>query len=334
LAFIAGLLLIILIATTDKYISHHPALIIFYVIPVSLVTWFSGTVAGISIALCSIVVWFPKDISAVKSLYSHPLFFYINMTARGSFLFIVVYVLQRLKTAIKHEKELNKLKSVFVANVSHELKNPLAIIKEALSLILDGVGGGVSPEQQSIAETGKRNIERLVRLVTDLLDLSKIEAGKMVLKREKIEMASLVTEILKNYEMTISKKGLALKRDIQQDVGSVWADKDKLTQVIINLLSNAVKYTPSGSITVVLTGTEQEVRFEITDTGSGIPQKYLEKIFDKFERINAEKSEGTGLGLSITKDILELHKGKIWVESTVGEGSKFIFYLPRSLRGE
>jgi len=263
-----------------------------------------------------------------KSLYVYPIFFYINMTARASFLFIVVYVLQRLKTALKHEEELNRLKSAFVANVSHEIKNPLAVIKEALSLILEDVGGIVSAEQKGIINTAKRNIERLIRLVTDLLDVSKIEAGKMELKRDKVDMASLVNEILKYHEVEIDRKGLVLKKEIQQDIGLVWADRDKLAEVIINLLGNAIKYTSSGSITVLLTGTAQEVRFEIIDTGPGVPQKDLERIFDKYVRITTEKREGTGLGLSIVKDIIELHKGKIWAESTVGEGSKFIFTLP------
>ncbi|MDD5679623.1 MAG: HAMP domain-containing sensor histidine kinase [Candidatus Omnitrophica bacterium] len=330
--FFVGFLLVILFHTTDRYISHHPSLIIFYIIPVSLVTWFSGAAAGALIALCSIASWLPKDISVIKSLYTYPIFFYVNMVTRASFLFIVVYVLQRLKIALKHEEELNRLKSVFVANVSHELKNPLGLIKEALSLILEGFAGETNPRQKGIIESGKRNTERLIRLVTDLLDLSKIEAGKMELRSDKTDIVLLVNEILKDHEAEISKKALVLKKDIQQNVGLVQADKDKLMEVMINLLNNAIKYTPSGSIAVNLSGDEKEVRFEIVDTGPGIPQEDIKKIFDKFERVTAEKKEGTGLGLSIAKDIIELHKGKIWVESTVGKGSKFIFILPRDFK--
>ena len=333
LVIFIGFLIVALFFTIDKYISHHPALIIFYVIPVSLVTWFSGAKAGVFISLCSITAWLSHhNIVYVKSLYTYPIFFYINMTARTSFLFIVVYVLQRLKTALKHEEELNRLKSSFVANVSHELKNPLAVINEALSLILEDVGGVTSPEQKDIIKTAKRNIERLIRLVTDLLDISKMEAGKIELKRDKVDMAALVNEILKYHEVEIFKKGLVLKKDIKQDAGFAWADKDKLAEVVINLLSNAIKYTSSGSISVLLTGTTQDVRFEIIDTGPGMPKKDLEKIFDKYVRVTAEKREGTGSGLSIAKDIIELHKGKIWAESTVGKGSRFIFTLPRDAR--
>ena len=110
----------------------------------------------------------------------------------------------------------------------------------------------------------------------------------------------------------------------------MWADKDKLTQVVINLLSNAIKYTPDkGNVAVKLEGSEKEIQFEISDTGAGIPKEDYGKIFDKFERITAEKQEGTGLGLPIARDIVELHRGKIWVESELGKGSKFIFTLPK-----
>ena len=226
-------------------------------------------------------------------------------------------------------KKLNELKSAYVANVSHELKNPLAVIRESMSLILDKITGEVNVKQKEILEIGKRSMDRLIRLVSNLLDLSQIAAGKMKLKEEEIHLNVLVGGVLKSYEGEISKKPLVLKKEISSDVGTVEGDRDKLAEVVINLLNNAIKYTPAGSITVKLIGIAEEVRFEITDSGPGIPQEYLFKIFDKFERILAEKQEGTGLGLPIAKDIIELHKGKLWVESEAGKGSKFIFTLPR-----
>jgi signal transduction histidine kinase len=242
-------------------------------------------------------------------------------------------LLRELKEANEKLKELDKRKSAFVANVSHEFKNPLAVIKESLEIALDGLVGEMSPQQKEIIIPAKSNIERLIRLVTDLLDLSKIEAGKMEMRRTEFDIVALVNEILSSYERELSKKQLVLKKDIPPGIGLVWADRDKLSEVIINLLNNGIKYTPSpGQLIIKLEGTEKEIRFEISDTGPGIPGEYLEKIFDKFERITAEKQEGTGLGLPIAKDIVGLHKGKIWVESEVGKGSKFIFTLPRDLR--
>ena len=330
LVIFIGFLLVALFTITDKYISHHPALIIFYIIPVSLVTWFSGPIAGMIIALCSVIVWFPKNIGTVKDFYAHPIFFYINMTLRGSILFIVVYVLKRLKNALARERELNDLKSTFVAMASHELKSPLSIIKESYKLILDGLTGDVKPEQRELLEDGERNVERLIRLISNLLDVSKINRGKMAIIRTKVDIASLISETLKNYKGALSKKQLILKTDIQNGIDNVWGDKDKLMQVIMNLLNNAIRYSlPGGNIVIKLARVENEIRFEISDSGPGIAKEDIDKLFNEYVRLTAERKEGTGLGLYISKKIIELHKGKIWVESELGRGSTFIFTIPR-----
>jgi len=239
-------------------------------------------------------------------------------------------ILERNK-AEEELRKINQRKSDFVANVAHEFKNPLNIINESLALVYEGIVGGITPKQKDILEMAKSTIERLDRLVTDLLDISRIEAGKISLKKEDVALAQLVEEIITGYSIEISKRHFVLKQDLSAVMGPVWADKDKLTEVIINLLSNAIKYTPDGGeIVVRLDNFRDEVRFEISDTGPGIAKADIGKLFDKFERINAEKQEGTGLGLCIAKDIVQLHKGKIWVESELGKGSRFIFTLPRA----
>ncbi len=237
--------------------------------------------------------------------------------------------ISKIKEAERQLKEISARKSDFVANVSHEFKNPLAIIREYLSMVLEGFGGGVSEKQKEMISSAKRNTDRLIRLVTDLLDVSKIEAGKMKLIKSRINIGSLTSGILEDNQTAISKKQLTVKKYIPRDTGYIFADKDKVIRVIINLVSNAIKYTPAGGrIIVKILKSAGNVRFEISNTGSGIAQEDICKLFDKFERVAAEKQEGTGLGLSIAKDIVELHKGKIWVESKVGEGSRFIFTLP------
>lgn len=241
-------------------------------------------------------------------------------------------LLRELKELNEKLKEMDNRKSAFVANVSHEFKSPLSVIKESMALVIDGVLGEIGPKQKEILESGKKHIERLIRLVMDLLDLSKIEAGKMEIRRERVGIAALTREVLKTYEKEVFNKKLTLKEEIPHDIGIIWGDRDRLTEVIVNILNNAIKYTKTGGITVKLTGTDDDVRFEIADTGLGIAEENLVKIFDKFERVTAEKQEGTGLGLPIAKDIVELHRGKIWVESELGKGSKFIFVLPRDLR--
>ena len=242
---------------------------------------------------------------------------------------------ERIKILQKQVKDLEKTckeRNNFVANVSHEFKNPLAIINEAIAMGINGLFGKVSIKQKKMLKVAKDNIERLMRLTTNLLDISAMESGVVELKREKIEVGLLIDEIVANNGEEISKKQLTVKKDIPEDIGLLWADKDKVTQVIVNILSNAIKYTPSGgNIAIKLLGTDNEIRFEISDTGPGIAREDIDKLFNKFERIFAEKQEGTGLGLSIAKGIVELHKGKIWVESEIGKGSRFIFILPRNL---
>jgi PAS domain S-box-containing protein len=238
--------------------------------------------------------------------------------------------ISKIKKADELLQQMDKRKSAFVANVSHEFKNPLGNMKLSLAYIGDGSAGALNEQQKKMIEIARRNTERLIRLVTDLLDLSKIEAGKMKLKKESVPVAALVEEVLAADAEEIARKKMILEKKFSESAGSVWADRDKLTEVIINLLSNAVKYTPDGGkITIGLSGTAKEVRFEISDSGPGIAKADFYKLFDKFERLTAEREEGTGLGLSITKDIIDLHKGRIWVESELGKGSKFIFILPR-----
>lgn len=236
----------------------------------------------------------------------------------------------KVKKAEELLKEMSDRKSAFVANVSHEFKNPLGIIKESISLILDGLSGPVNEKQRTVLESAKRNAERLIRLVTDLLDVSKIEAGKMKLKKERVMVIPLAEEVVAANIHDISKKNMTIEKKFSDNTGAVMADKDKLTEVITNLLTNAVKYTSSGGkIAIALSGSDKGMRFEISDSGPGIAKKDFNKLFDKFERLTAERQEGTGLGLAITRDIVHLHKGKIWVESELGKGSKFIFTLPR-----
>jgi len=232
-------------------------------------------------------------------------------------------------------KMLDQLKSQFVANVSHEFKNPLGVIKEGVSIILEGLYGPINVDQRHWLEMSSKTVDRLVRLVTDLLDLAKIESGKMELKRDEVDLVPFLDDILASYTNAVSKKQQVLKTDFPSGVGSLWADKDKLTQVIVNLLSNAIKYTPDGGqleIRIQKQSEQDQLRIEFVDNGPGIPAEYREKIFDKFERITTEKQEGTGLGLPIAKDIVALHKGKIWVESEAGKGSKFVVVLPRDAK--
>ena len=225
--------------------------------------------------------------------------------------------------------ELDRMKSDFVANVAHELRTPLTIIKGNLDNIDKGFAGDVQPKQKEILGDVFKVINRLSRLVSDLLDLSKIESGKMELNKENMDITALACEIVKTFEALAGSKNIGLVKKFPDKAVTVNADKDKLTQVFINLIGNAVKFTDKGKVTVRIIDMQGEVEVEIQDTGPGIPQDQADKVFDKFVRVIAEKKEGTGLGLPIAKDIVVLHKGRIRVESESGKGSRFIFIIPK-----
>ncbi len=231
-----------------------------------------------------------------------------------------------------HAKHSDQLKSTFVATVSHELKNPLAIIKTNICNMKDGLAGQVNQMQKDILDTCHDVVDRINRLINDLLDLHKIEAGVLDIKRRLCNLQAILERQIKEFEVMLSKKRIKFRKEILNKDLSLWADEDKIIQVVNNLLSNAIKYTPEeGTIELKILPADGLVRLEVTNTGEVIPQDKLEKIFDKFQRIDCSK-EGTGLGLAITKDIVEMHKGKIWAESCPDKGNKFVVVLPCDLR--
>lgn len=225
--------------------------------------------------------------------------------------------------------ELDRMKSDFVANVVHELRTPLTIIKGNLDNIDAGFAGDVQPKQKEILGDVFRVINRLSRLINDLLDLSKIESGKMELNKESLDIVTLAGEVVKTFETLAANKHIGLVKEFPDKALHVNADRDKLTQVFVNLMGNAIKFTDKGNVVVKIIDLEGEVQVEIQDTGPGIPGDQADKIFDKFVRVVAEKKEGTGLGLPIAKDIIVLHKGRIRVEGENGKGSRFIFIIPK-----
>jgi two-component system, sensor histidine kinase and response regulator len=238
-----------------------------------------------------------------------------------------------LQARNKELEESDKVKSQFVANVSHEFKTPLAIIKNNLDIVLDGLVGDLAEKQKVFLERSRTAIDRLVRLTTDILDISRIEAGKMDLRRQKIHVLPLIDEVLSEFEYGFTEKNIELKKDKMIDVGVIWGDRDRLHQVFYNLVSNALKYTPNnGWVEVECANHMNHVCISIADSGPGIATENIDKVFNKFERVIVDKKDGTGLGLPIAMDLVQLHQGNIELDSDVGEGSRFIVSLPRDLR--
>jgi len=233
---------------------------------------------------------------------------------------------------ITAEKEVDRMKTEFISTVSHELRTPLSITKEGISLVLDKIPGKINKKQDKILTIAKNNIDRLARIISSLLDISKIESGKVELKKECVNIKRLIEQVASSFEPKIKEKGLELKVNLPQEEIEAYAEGDKIIEVLTNLLGNALKFTEKGYIEVSAKELEDEIECTVKDTGIGLAMDDLSKVFGKFQqfgRVDSAGEKGTGLGLSISKGIVEAHHGKIRVESTLGRGSKFIFTLPK-----
>jgi PAS domain S-box-containing protein len=242
-------------------------------------------------------------------------------------------ILKELEVKNIELKKLDQLKSDFVSIVSHELRTPLAITKEGISLILDGVIGNINSKQSKILTTSKNNIDRLARIINSLLDISKIESGRVELKKTKVNLLALIRNVISLFALKAKEKGLELKVELPKDEEvNLYVDEDRIIQVFTNLIGNALKFTEKGSVTISLTEKQDEIECMVSDTGSGIAPEDRPHVFNKFMqfgRVSGAGEKGTGLGLSIAKGLIELHRGRIWIESKFNLGSKFIFTLPK-----
>jgi PAS domain S-box-containing protein len=235
------------------------------------------------------------------------------------------------KTAEKVLLESVKLKSNFMSMVSHELRTPLTAIKEGISIVLDGSAGEINEEQRDFLDTAYRNVDRLTRVVNDVLDLSKLKAGKMLLKIEESDMVQAVLEVVKANEALAFSKGLYVKSDVDPGTPHARFDRDRIAQVLNNLVSNALKFTESGGVTISVKGKEDGIFVSVSDTGCGIKPDDIQKLFTEFRQLEdakTRKTGGTGLGLAICRQIVERHGGRIWAESEYGIGSSFNFVIP------
>ena len=243
-------------------------------------------------------------------------------------------IVAELKAANKKLQELDHLKSDFLSTVSHELRTPIAIMREGVSLCLDGVAGEITETQQELLSDTQQNIDRLTRLVTDLLDISKIEADKIKLRRSYVDMQLVTRKVYEYYLAQANERKIQLDVQVPDQPISLYADEDKIFQIYQNLVSNALRYTePGGKVDIILSENSDEVICTVSDTGIGIAKENLNKLFSKFEqfgRLEGPGYKGTGLGLAIAKGLVEKHGGRIWVDSELGKGTSFYFALKKA----
>ena len=248
----------------------------------------------------------------------------------------------KLEKANQELRKIDAMKSEFVSVASHELRTPLAAIKNSVQLMLSGKTGEINENQVKFLSMAERNINRLTNILNDLLNLSKIESGKIELKFEDIELKGLIELTASSLRIQADGKSIQIEVEVPEQLPAVYGDPEKIEQILTNIIGNSIKFTAEGGkilITAKLLSPEKEggprhtVAVYVKDTGIGIPPEHLEPIFEKFHQVEGSlhrSVSGTGLGLAITKGLVEAHQGKIWVESEVGKGSTFTFTLPIS----
>ena len=234
---------------------------------------------------------------------------------------------------ISHLKELDKMKSEFIAMVTHELRAPIAAVEQQLTVILNKMAGEVTEKQEKLLSRAKERTKGLLDLIKDLLDLSKIEAGKMVQYKEPIALREVVQRVVDLMRAEAENKKIDLQFSAPLEIPLIHADRNSMEGIFTNLISNAIKYTPEGGkVWVTLSEEGGFVRTAVSDTGIGIKKEDLPRIFDKFYRVKTTETRqivGTGLGLSIVKSIVDAHLGSIFVESEVGKGTTLTILLPK-----
>lgn len=241
---------------------------------------------------------------------------------------------QELARLNEELQRLNKVKSDFVSAVSHELRTPLTSIKGYASILMTGKLGEVSAAQKERLEKIDKHSNNLTRLINNLLDIARIESGRVQMEIKEISIKELLDSIIDVIAHQVKEKGISLKINTKTRTDKIKADSGQLERVLLNLLSNAIKFTPEkGRVTIYVKDRRDSIEFSVEDTGIGIPKQDLEKVFEEFFRSDnapAQKVQGTGLGLSLVKKIIEAHKGAIWVESELGKGAIFSFTIPKT----
>ncbi len=236
---------------------------------------------------------------------------------------------------ISESKKIEELQNKFVSHVSHELRTPLTAMREFIALLIDEIPGKLNEDQKEYCSRVRFNIDRLTRIIENLLLVSSADEGKITLEKRLIDLNELIVHVRDTLKITAERKKIRIKEVIDETLPRIYADPDRVIQVLTNLVSNAIKFTPEkGEITMGARDSEDDVILWVEDDGIGIAPQDQERIFDRFQQIrhlHAFGEQGTGLGLAISREIVALHRGEIWVESEPGAGSKFFISLPKAL---
>jgi signal transduction histidine kinase len=247
-------------------------------------------------------------------------------------------VMEEIRQKNAELEHLNNIKTEFISTVSHELRTPLTVILSTANNLLAKAFGPVTEDQVKWINKIMGHAKNLEQMVSDMLDLSRLQSGRIELKREKFSIGTMIKSVVFNFKKIAEDKEIELVQDISQDLNSIWGDSLKLQQVLIHLINNALKYSPGGKKITVRVWQKNKFTFlEVKDEGPGIPKDQQGSIFERFRQIRdikkkSKATQGIGLGLTLCKEIITRHNGDIWVESEEGEGSRFTFKVPNDMR--
>ena len=243
---------------------------------------------------------------------------------------LMAELMDELERTNQELQELDKMRNDFIAYIIHELRAPILPICEGISLIKEELFGPINDKQKDMLEISYKSGRRLSNMVNKLLDIAKMEAGQIILCKEKTNINGIVKEVCETFFARAQSKNIDLKMELLPEDVLIFVDKDKVTEIFNNLISNAFKFTEKGSITIKVEFQEEWILCSVADTGRGVAESDLLKLFEKFQQVGVQtKDKGTGLGLSLVKGNVELHGGQISVESKESEGTKFLFTLPK-----
>ncbi|MDD5383142.1 MAG: ATP-binding protein [Candidatus Margulisbacteria bacterium] len=237
---------------------------------------------------------------------------------------------RQLLEAMEELKSVSQMKDEFVSTASHELRTPLSVIRENISLIIDGIVGEINEKQNKLLLSSQSSLDRLTSIIENLLDLSKIQSRSLVVRRQRVDMCELVRKAAGFLKSKADEKNITIDC-YQPEQVEAWADYDLMLRVFTNLIDNAIKYShPNGQVRVGVEVEGTQVKCFVSDDGIGIAENDMPKVFARFTMIgDKNEAKGAGLGLSITKGVVEMQGGRMWVESKLGKGSKFIFTIPK-----
>jgi signal transduction histidine kinase len=238
---------------------------------------------------------------------------------------------EELKRAREVAEAATRAKSDFLASMSHELRTPMNSVIGFSEMILDGIYGEVPEEIRDVVEEIRNSGDHLLGLINDVLDISKIEAGRMELRLTENAVGDCIETVVSRMTSLAKEKGLELRTETEDGLPVGTFDLQRITQVLQNLVGNAIKFTKEGKVEIEVHTDNEHFVFCVSDTGVGIPESDLESIFSEFEQVDSSvtrETQGSGLGLAIAKRIVDMHGGRLWVESEVGAGSTFRFTLP------